>query len=338
MVCIVKKKTKLNQKFILIGHNAIACDVALKCLKNGVSFHLILKKEFENKRLNKNQTYLEWVQKNDINAIFLETLADDRLAKLCGDMDDCIAINADGTWRYDKFLIDEVFKNKLINCHGTNLPQNRGGNIFTWLILSGMRIGYSLVHEVSPNFDEGPVLAYREFLYPAYCRKPIDYIGVYQEKMAAFLMQIIDGTIEIQKNNSGSQQAEYLSTYWPRPISKLHGWIDWTWSGLEIERFICAFDDPYDGAKTTWNDQTVILRDVICSSQSVNIHPFQSGIVYRKNNDFLCVAVLGYELVVQRIEDENKTSIFNKIKVGDTLFTPADRTNKSYPRQLRDWH
>ena len=141
-----------------------------------------------------------------------------------------------------------MFDNKLINAHGTRLPENRGGGGFSWQIMSGNKQGYCQLHLVDEGIDTGNIIFTEEFLYPIHCRIPRDYDEYYQDKLYKIFTNIM-GLLVIEKMNFQiNTQLDYHSTYWPRLNSDIHGWIDWNWSN-QIDRFICAFDFPYSGQK-----------------------------------------------------------------------------------------
>ena len=51
-----------------------------------------------------------------------------------------------------------------------------------------------------------------------------------------------------------------IGDYYPRLSTKINGWIDWSWKPENLERFINAFDEPYEGAKTyLYNDEVYLL-------------------------------------------------------------------------------
>ena len=66
--------------------------------------------------------------------------------------------------------------------------------------------------------------------------------------------------------------------------TKIHGWINWDWDGEDIESFVNAFSDPYDGAKTriTRNENMIIYLKKVSCIKNRRFHPFISGIIYRK--------------------------------------------------------
>ena len=104
------------------------------------------------------------------------------------------------------------------------------------------------------------------------------------------------------------------------------------WAGVEIERFILAFDDPYAGALTTYNSTPVHLKGVFLTAQDALFHPFQSGLVYRVSKNWICVAVPGGTLIIESVVDQNGVSVIDSIKPGDRFMTPSNNLDMSYSR------
>jgi len=198
--------------------------------------------------------------------------------------------------------------------------------------MSGNRFGVCLLHLVDAGVDTGDIVDFREFLYPPKCRKPVDYETVYRSENLDFVIDFIE------RHRSGTAilktvpQQEYLSSYFPRLNTKLNGWIDWTMEASDIERFICAFDDPYDGAQTLLNDEIVHLKSVSLSPQDGVFHPHQTGIVYRKGPSWLCVCLKGSTLIVEEVRDSDANNCFDRIRVGDRFFTPSQRLEEALKR------
>ena len=120
-------------------------------------------------------------------------------------------------------------------------------------------------------------------------------------------------------------QPEYLSTYWPRLDTATHGWIDWRWDAALLERFVCAFDEPYGGAQTLLKGRTVRLKQAFANREDQTFHPFQSGIVYRANKRWLCIAVEGGSIVVEDLRDEKGDSVLAEVRAGDAFATPPTK-------------
>ncbi|OFW15356.1 MAG: hypothetical protein A3F69_02270 [Acidobacteria bacterium RIFCSPLOWO2_12_FULL_66_10] len=241
---------------------------------------------------------------------------------LVGDPKETMALSIGAPWIFSVETVGRLFGGNLFNVHGTRLPQNRGGGGFSWQILTGNRFGFCLVHSVDAGIDTGDIVSFEEFLYPAFCRIPADYQSYYVEKTVAHIGTLLTGLKREARTFETLAQPEYLSSYWPRLHTETHGWVDWTWEPQQIERFICAFDDPYSGAQTHWNGVRVAIKKGSLNLQDGHFHPFQSGLVYRVHPKWICVALGGAALVIEEIFDEHGRPILDRVKAGDRLHTP----------------
>ena len=188
--------------------------------------------------------------------------------------------------------------------------------------MMGNRFGFCLIHTVDVGVDTGLIARVEEFIYPHECKYPAQYIEFYKTKSIQFVGKIIGEIFNKGGTFSTTKQSEYFSTYWPRLNQNISSWIDWSQSPEQIERFICAFGDPYKGALTTINGVNVRIDRVHINYQDGAFHPYQNGIVYRKGPSWLCVSLNGAGLVVESIKDDStgKTCV-NSISVGDRFIT-----------------
>lgn len=230
-------------------------------------------------------------------------------------------------WIFRPPFID-LFDGRLLNLHGSRLPRDRGGGGFSWRILRGDRLGACLAHLVEPGVDTGDIVAMEEFAYPESCRTPADFKAHTLERYRTFLAGFLD-RVEAGEEFEATPQAEHLSTYWPRLDTATHGHIDWSWDLDDIERFICAFDDPYPGARTGLGERTVRLKDCSTTAADGTFHPFQSGIVYRKTGDALYIACGEGSLVVGRLLDEEGRDVKDDVRVGDRFHTPREDLDRA---------
>lgn len=231
-----------------------------------------------------------------------------------------LGLSFGAAWIFRKSFIDR-FKGRLLNLHGTRLPQDRGGGGFSWRILSDNRLGCCLIHRVDLGVDTGPIIKYREFLYPSWCRIPRDYQEVNVQENRKFLDEFFR---EVGNGEEFKcvEQVGYLSTYWPRMSTEHHGYLNWNWSLRQIERFVCAFDEPYKGASTFINGKRVFLKSCFMDFSQGGFHPFQKGMIYRKSASVLFVATEDGTLVVGSVKDESGSDIMGETKVGDRFYTP----------------
>ncbi len=181
--------------------------------------------------------------------------------------------------------------------------------------------------------DTGPIASFEEFIFPPHCKYPIDYMNFYRDKNISFLRDILTRIFNREYLFEITSQNEYLSSYWPRLSQDTGSWIDWSVRPEHLEQFICAFDDPYRGAKTTINGQTVRIKKVHVNSQDGCFHPYQKGIVFRKGPSWLCVSVEKVSLVIESVFD-SKTgeSCMASINVGDRFITTNEKLEANQQR------
>jgi methionyl-tRNA formyltransferase len=234
-----------------------------------------------------------------------------------------VSLSLGAAWIFSERLIRDHFRNNLFNIHGTRLPQYRGGGGFSWQILTGNRFGFCTVHKVEPGIDEGSIVFCKEFLYPAYCRTPREFGEVYERKVLEYLLPFLETMVRQELEVEPISQPEYLSSYWPRLNTELNGWIDWRWPAATLERFICAFDDPYPGAQSLWNEQVVSLKKASLNLQDGHFHAFQAGLVYRRTSQWLCVAATAGALVIEEVQTQAGEDLKSIIRVGDRFHTPT---------------
>ena len=225
-------------------------------------------------------------------------------------------------WIFKSEVIESIFNNRLFNLHGTRLPQNRGGGGFSWQIMMGNRFGFCVLHQVDGGVDTGDIIAADEFIYPPFARIPEDYEKIYLNRNLDFIINFIETHRNRAEQVKPIRQSEWFSTYWPRLNTELNGYVDWSLRANEVERFICAFDAPYKGASTFLNGNKVFLRKVSVSAQDGDFHSFQSGLIYRKSKEWVCVAIKGATLIIEDMRNEDNANILNNVKVGDRLHTP----------------
>ena len=232
-----------------------------------------------------------------------------------------LGVSMGAAWIFKADFIN-IFEGKLLNIHGTKLPQDRGAGGFSWRILRNERLGISLIHQVDQGVDTGDIIKYDEYFYPHSCRLPIDYENYYVFKNLELLDKFIDDIKKCAEFEAIKQQ-EYFSTYWPRLDTDKHGFVDWNWRVKDIEQFICAFDDPYKGASTFLNGLKVRLKGCFSVINDGTFHPFQKGFVYKISGSSIFVAAGDGSLIIQSVKDDNDNDIFNNVKIGDRFYTPV---------------
>ena len=309
---------------ILLGFNDIVVLVVSKLIEHDIPYVIYSDKDIVNE---KNYNY----HKVDSLQILQE-----RIVPL---KDKSLIVSIGAPWIFKDHFLSLFEPQGIFNVHGSGLPMDKGGTIVSWLILNRKRLGHAVMHKVVSNPDAGPILASQEFIYSNQCQLPIDFINEYNKQQSNLLYRICvdwyNGKIDLLNL---SEQQHYHSSYWPRLNAKLNAWIDWNWSGDQIELFIRAFDEPYSGARTLWRNKVISLKNAFYQSDS-NYHPFQFGIVFRKTNqvdlNYLAIAVSGGTLYVQTVENESGLSVLNDINEGDRFITPQNLLDEAKIRTVK---
>lgn len=222
--------------------------------------------------------------------------------------------------------IKNIFKNNIINVHPSMLPLGAGAGHFSWKILNNDRIEIQLLHLINEKIDSGPIIKYKKGIFPDYCKKPIDYEKYFLKNFLKFYSEFIK---ELKNNKKFNlmHQPDYLGYYLPKLNTKKNGFIDWELnSPEELYRFICAFDDPYDGASTFMNgniNKKVFLKDIYLHSGVLNSHSFMTGLVINKEESWIEVCTKNSAvLLIKKVFDDKGKNILKDIKKGDRFFTP----------------
>ena len=312
--------------FILLGGGKLLLESAIMLKEEGVSVFVVTSERHSREIIGNNETLIESIKCNNIaHVISCEVTMDPNVIRMITEK--TIGISIGAAWVFKKSFID-LFNGRLINLHPTRLPQNRGGGIFSWMALRNERTGICLIHQVDVGVDSGNIILFEEYIYPSYCRLPSEYqeysINEYKKLLRKFL-QFIKEKITFDL----IPQQNVFSAYWPRLQTDIHGYIDWSWKLRDIEQFVCAFDDPYNGASTFLNSVRVRFRKCCSSFVDGSFHPFQKGIIYRITAETIFVAADQGTLLVNSVLGETGADIKAKLKLGDRFYTAVHYLEKA---------
>lgn len=325
LVIVYLQMITLNQtsKILFLGGGATMRNVISHLRSDGFSVCVVTSIRHAQATEN-GSTFENFLKRQGVPLLVTSTLDIEELIQFCPDINERIAISIGAPWVIGKELIETYFSAKLLNLHGTGLPKNRGGGGFSWQILTRNRFGFCTLHVIDVGVDTGPILARAEFLYSPKCRIPADYENEYVQKSSEFLCNFLRNIKLETITLKSMKQASELSTYWPRLLADVSGWIDWNLRVDQLENFICAFDDPYIGASTYLNNRRVHIKKVSINYQDGIAHPFQFGIVYRKSDSYLCVAANQGSLIIEQLESPTGEDLLSDFIVGDRFITPQE--------------
>lgn len=243
-------------------------------------------------------------------------------------IENTLFISLSSRWIFKKKTINFLKKN-LINIHSSRLPHDRGGATISWQIMRGDRLHCQSIHLVDDGVDTGPIIFQKLSIYPKSCQIPKDYEKFDLEKLNYLYEDFLKNLIK-KKKLKISYQNENLSYYNPRLNTDKDAWIDWSMNYIEIYRFINAFDEPYSGAKTLVNKKIVSLKSVHLHSGEMFGHKFMTGIIFRKDKNWLIVKISdNHNLIIEKVLDNKGKNIISELKVGDRFFSNMKMIEKS---------
>ena len=306
-------------KVILFGGGLFLRDVAKQLSNSGYEVVVFSAPRHLKEQWEGGRTLKELLIKDGIDFYEVEGISTNKKV-LSNITDKTLGLSLGAAWIFKEQFI-QLFNGRLINMHGTRLPQNRGGGGFTWQILGKNKLGYCLVHQVFPGIDNGDIVKYKEFIYPALCQIPQDFIDYHNQKSIIFFKDFMS-QVKAKNDFKVVGQPEYLSMYWPRLNTKNHAFIDWSWLLEHVETFINAFDAPYGGAATFINGQKVFLKGCQVDYNDGSFHPFQQGIIYRKMEDEILVSVNEGTLIINKVLNEDGKGVQDELRLGERFYTP----------------
>ncbi|MDP6926784.1 MAG: formyltransferase family protein [Rhodospirillales bacterium] len=317
-----------KSKLILFGGNRLNEDgpllpFAKEAAANGVDVLIVTERwHLDMKTANgeslSQRLEFEGLAYRELEALSANSLAEDAPPDAWGLMVNCL-------WIVKKDIID-LFGGRLFNYHNARLPEERGAAAYSWRILSGITDGSLTIHHVTENLDDGDILLARDISFPESCQTP----AAHYQFMAPLETEIFGEFLDVMLSGEYPDlkpQDESLSRYWPRLKTDVHGYIDWQWSADAVCRFIRAFDDPFTGAMTFWQDTRLHLKGASIDPGADNFHPFQAGMVFRKSEEGLNIAVPGGAVIVTNVTDDDSQSLYDRIPLGTRLYTPNENLN-----------
>jgi len=331
---MIKGKSKVEcfgevDKYFLLGGGALLIYTLRRLKEFGIMTIVVTSARHAQEVISvdmEKDTLLGWLDREGVYYKITEDVSTD-CEVLNSISDKSLGLSFGAAWIFKKDFINR-FNGKLLNIHGSQLPKDRGGGDFSWRIMVGDKIGVSLIHKIDHGVDTGDIVFHKKYTFPEGFRVSKEY-QKYSISKDRKLLDIFFDKVNKLESFELSTQEERLSSYWPRLSTERHGFLDWRWSLLDIERFVCAFDDPYMGASTFINGCKVRLKECYSLVHNNAFHPFQKGIVYRKYDSSFFVATEDGSIVFKKVLDDHDNDMSEKIQVGDRFYTPQNFIEES---------
>jgi len=314
-------------KVILFGGSLSLVGIAKQLKSDGIQTIVYTSPRHAAEILNTSgQTLLEM-----LNDLSLHPVITEDINKETSLMDEItphtLGIGLGEAWSFDGSIIKR-FECRLLDFMGIPLPRYRGGAHYTWMILrddrqSGCNLQVINEEMVQGVFDSGEIVKSKKYIFPKACT-PQDYFDVEVKEGVTFIKEFLN-EVKAGNNFDLEKMDESQSLFLPRLNTIKQGWINWSWSGEEIERFIRAFDTPYKGASTRINGERVHLKGATLDMSEAAFHPFQSGIITRiTEEEGVVVATTSGHLKLKYILNKENKCINRALSTGSRFYTPPN--------------
>lgn len=250
-------RNKLNKRILFIGvpdMGYVGLDTLLYAGANIVGVMGPLKTH------NTYFSFKNFVKARGLNFIEYDSLDDTNLINEIKELNIDLGIVCSFNNKIPKNFIDAI-KDGIVNVHPSLLPQYRGGNPYSWVIINNEKETGVTLHFMSEKFDEGDII------YQEKCPIiPTETMGTIFEKTNQLACKLLLKTIfeyERQGNlpRKTQPQGDFIKA---NNLKNNELFINYNKSALEIERFVRALN-PYISALTIFRNQIVKVHKVsIC--------------------------------------------------------------------------
>jgi methionyl-tRNA formyltransferase len=321
---VSSKKFNNIKNIIVLGYTPLIEEIIRINNKNNLKTFLITSPD-QNKKVNKQ---IESKVFKNLDTSFRYYI------KKNYEIKSTLFISFSARWIFNKSII-KFFKNNLINFHSSRLPFFKGGATFSWQILAEDKIHNQSIHFVNEKVDGGDIILDNTSIFPAWCKIPKDYEDYDYMQLRSFYADFTK-KIKNEFNFNITKQSKIFGSYYPRLHAPKDGWVDWNMSSREIYNFINSMDDPYDGARTTYKQIEIKLKNCHIHKGNSIKNKFASGMITKKYEKWVEISCGdSYSLLVSNVLSKDNKNIINKIKSGERFFTPLKKLFDSKSKRTR---
>ena len=218
-----------------------------------------------------------------------------------------------------------------VNIHPIPIPKYLGGAHSTWQILHEDNLGSIVFQEISFPVDRGKILAKFDFTYTSE-QSNTQYRLNENSKQ---LIQVINEAVAAIMGRSSTSEIDQdfgEREYWPRLNTGAQGLIDWSWTALEIVRFMQAFGLPFVGAHSELLGEVVYFEDAVLLERK-ELHPFSAGVIVRSNSQ--CLLDIAVKDGLIRVKVRLPVKLESEYLEGLRFHTPIEKLEIAKKMYLR---
>ena len=209
------------------------------------------------KNHNTYQNFRDYVYSKRLNFIEYDRLDEPQLLNTLRELNIDIALTFSFNEKIPKVFMDTI-KDGILNMHPSMLPNYRGGNPYSRVILNNERETGVTVHFMSEEFDTGDIVAQE-----IYKLKPDETMGtLFNITNNIGCKMQLKALIEYEKKGVLPRRKQPLGDFIKAPnIKENERFINYNNSADDIERKVRALN-PFIVALTLFRDQVIYLHKV----------------------------------------------------------------------------
>lgn len=312
------------RSLVFIGGGQLMLDTMQAARRRGLNVGALLADRHAQETLATGHTLADVLHTLQIPASVMTTASAVDPALLGAGFQDSTALCFGPAWVFPPEVLAR-FPGGMLNFNGIPIPHYLGGAHYTWQILNGHRKAGCHIQRITSQVDRGGLIMSEAFDLPEDVQTPADYFRENDRLGMAFLNRFLDQYVSGAPFSARAfSEVNEQRLYFPRLLTLENGWIDWSWSGADIQAFCRAFAAPYKGASTCCNGRRIRLTQtqLLAEPDDQHFHPFCTGLIVRKTDAGVFVAVSGGLLQVLAFEWDGSEP-GPTLREGDRLFTEA---------------
>ncbi|MCD7739877.1 MAG: methionyl-tRNA formyltransferase [Candidatus Gastranaerophilales bacterium] len=175
---------------------------------------------------------------------------------------------------FNKKLPEELLqltKDGFINLHPSKLPDYRGANPYSHVIINGEEESAITLHYMDENFDTGDIIS--QYLFNLDLNETMGTLFYRTSQMcASMLYEALDYYENHEFPRKPQPKEGNFKTAGALSFQKKNTFIDWNKSAEEVERFIRALN-PFIGAVTCYNGMILRINSAYVIRKKHNFSP-----------------------------------------------------------------